>query len=174
MTSFYSHCEILRSCCENYWLSKIRANVIFVKIFDRSISFSFSRSSIIKRIRESQIDWITIENLSFFKFRENCIIFKNLCIRSRIIRSLLFNFFFTIRMRRSQHEMHSIRSWMNNFCDYWRTCYTIAILLFLCTKWRMSNYAQIRSRSEIYELYWIRECNWYWRQTRIVVVIIFL
>jgi hypothetical protein len=93
MTSFCSHCEIFRNCCENYWLNKIRANVIFVKIFNRLILFSFSRSSIIKRIRESQIDWITIENLSFFKFKKNCIIFKNLCIQSRTIRSFLLNFF---------------------------------------------------------------------------------
>ncbi len=174
MTSFCSHCEILRSCCENYWQSKIRANVIFVNIFDRSISLSFSRSKIIERIRELQIDWITIENLSFFRFRENYIIFKNLWIRSRTIRSLLLNFFFTIRMKQLRHEMHSIRSWTNSFCDYWRTCYMMTILLFLYTKRRTSNYVQIRSRKEIYEFYWIRECNWYWKRTRIDVVIIFL
>jgi hypothetical protein len=110
ITSFCSHCEILRNCCENYWLNKIRANVIFVKIFDRSISFSFSSSSIIKRVRESQINWITIENLSFFKFSKNFIIFKNFCIRLRTTRSFLLNFFFTIWMRRSQYKMHSIRN----------------------------------------------------------------
>jgi hypothetical protein len=172
--SFCLHCENFRNCCENYWLNKILANVIFVKTFVCITSFSFSSSWITKRIRESQIDWITIENLLFFKFRENCIIFKNLCIRSRIVHSHLFNFFFTIRMKRQRHEMHSIRSWTNSFYDFWRTCCTTAILLFLCTKRRTSNYVRIRSHSEIYELYWIRECSWYWRQTRIVVVIIFL
>ncbi len=95
MMSFYSHCEIFRSCCESYWQSKIRANVIFVNIFDHSTSLSLSRSSIIKRIRESQIDWIAIENLLFFRFKENCIIFKDFCIRSRIIHSRSLNLYST-------------------------------------------------------------------------------
>jgi hypothetical protein len=149
MTSFCSHYEILFNCCKSYWLNKIRANVIFVNIFDRSISLSLSRSSIIKRIRESQIDWITIENLLFFRFKENCIIFKNLCIRSRIIHSHSLNSFFTIRMKRRRHEMLSIHNWTNNFYDCWRTCCTIAILSFLCTKRRTSSYVRIRSRKEI-------------------------
>jgi hypothetical protein len=153
MTSFYSHCENLRNCCVNYWLSKIHANVIFVKIFNHSISFSFSFSLIIKRIRESQIDWITIENLLFFRFKRNCIIFKNLCIRSRIIHSHSLNFFFTIRMKRQRHEMLSIRNWTNNFYDCWRTCCTIAIFSFLCTKRRTSNYVLLFSYDE-FDFHW--------------------
>jgi hypothetical protein len=78
----------------------------------RSFNFAFIFTFVNYKTNSRIANWLNNdrESVVFQIQKKLCIIFKNLCIRSRTIRSFLLNFFFTIRMKRSQHEMHNIRN----------------------------------------------------------------
>jgi hypothetical protein len=91
-----------------FFLKRNDLTTIFVKIFNRSISFLFSRLSIIKRIRASRINSITIENFRFLNIKKIVLFSKIFAFNREQYVRFFIQFFYdlnkTITTRNAQYS----------------------------------------------------------------------